>query len=461
MEWKQLLNPTRPEGTSQVVPDHREQFERDYDRTVFSTPVRRMQDKTQVFPLDPNDSVRTRLTHSMEVSTIAKGLARSVCIKLIQLGKIEAGMDRQIEAIASTCGLLHDLGNPPFGHAGEDAITGWFNEHFTDDSALSAMAADSQYTQDLLLFQGNAQTMRLLTKLQILASPGGLNLTFGTLSAAMKYISASTEVNKGKGRGHHESSKLGYFASENKIVERIREQTGTGENRNPITFMVESADDLAYSVVDLEDGASKGIVKWKHLKQELASKLGEENPIYKEVMDGTYRVLRRKDQNDDVFEDKNYLRAFRTAVIGVAVKNVTEKFIEKHDEILAGGYHKEIVYDSDVGPLIKACKDFAKDYVFCSEPNVRLELMGRHIICDLLSFFWEGSKTYDGQNKGKGFAGKIAALLSDNYKQVFKLARTENPEIPTEYLQMQLVIDYVCGMTDSFAQNLHRELKNG
>jgi dGTPase len=460
MKWEELLNPNRPGGTSQVGPDHREQFERDYDRTVFSAPVRRMQDKTQVFPLDPNDSVRTRLTHSLEVSTIAKGLARSVCVELLRKKKIKPGMDRQIEAIACTCGLLHDLGNPPFGHSGEDAITGWFREHFTKDTALSAMAGDSQYTQDFLLFQGNAQTIRLITKLQILASPGGLNLTFGTLSAAMKYTSASTAVIKGKELRHHESSKLGYFASENSIVAKVRKETGTGMSRNPITFLVEAADDMAYSVVDLEDAASKEILKWKTLVQLLRKKV-KNKPLVNLAIQKTYAVLRLKKPKTDVFPDKSYLRAFRTALIGMGVEAVTKKFSQEHDNILAGNYHAEIIYDTEVGELIKACKEIAKEEVFCCEPNLVLELMGRHIITDLLTFFWEGAKHYDGKKPAKGFQGKIAALLSDNYKNAFRNAQKDDPGVPIQYLQMQLVVDYVCGMTDSFARDLHRELKNG
>ena len=170
MQWKKLLNPDRPEGTSQLAPDHREQFERDFDRAVFSTPVRRLQDKTQVFPLDPNDSVRTRLTHSLEVSTVCRGLARAVAIQLLKTGRIEGNMDRQIEAIAATCGLIHDLGNPPFGHAGEDAIRAWFDSHFAKDPALKSLSLDSQCTQDFLRFEGNAQTIRLVTKLQVLST---------------------------------------------------------------------------------------------------------------------------------------------------------------------------------------------------------------------------------------------------------------------------------------------------
>lgn len=457
MEWKQLLNSDRIEGTSQTSPDHREQFERDYDRTVFSTPVRRMQDKTQVFPLDPNDSVRTRLTHSLEVSTIARGLARSTCLGLAKGDKIQLGMDRQIEAIAATCGLLHDLGNPPFGHAGETAIREWFNQRLKEDGDLNVLHEGSQYRQDFALFQGNGQTIRLITKLQVLANRAGLNLTFGTISAAIKYVSPSHEVKKHPGHIHKD---LGFFASENDIINQVRSVTGTGSARNPITFLVEAADDLAYTVVDLEDGISKGILTWEKLKDELTARLEGNQKLLGEAIDSTRRVLRLDSGGKKDVPCQSYGRAFRTAVIGIAVRAVTEKFLEEHDKILRGEYVEEIVYQSSAADLVSACKNIGREYVYLTPANVKLELMGRKIIKDLLTFFWEGAKQYDvGADKKRNFPGKIAAMLSENYKQVFKDAREKSSALPIEYLRLQLVTDYVCGMTDSFALNLHQELR--
>lgn len=262
MNWKQLLNPARPRPSS-MGPDHREQFERDYDRSIFSTPVKRLQDKAQVFPLETHDAVRTRLTHSLEVSAVARGLAISIGKWLLEQQQIEAGMERQIEAIAATCGLIHDLGNPPFGHAGEDAIREWFKKRGAA-RLREELNGDEQRVQDLLQFEGNAQTLRLLSKLQILADFNGLNLTFGTLSAACKYVSASHEANK----NHHDHArtKPGFFSSENELINRIREETGTGAARNPIAFIVEAADDIVYSVADIEDGIKKGIITWREIE---------------------------------------------------------------------------------------------------------------------------------------------------------------------------------------------------
>ena len=176
MIWNDLLNTNRPRPTT-VQSDPRAEFERDFDRSVFSTPVKRLQDKAQVFPLETHDAVRTRLTHSLEVSSVARGLATRNAKWLLAHGHIEGDMDRSIEAIAATCGLIHDLGNPPFGHAGEGAIRAWFASR---TSFLRESLGVEQLRQDFLRFEGNAQSLRLVTKLQILADYNGLNLTFGT-----------------------------------------------------------------------------------------------------------------------------------------------------------------------------------------------------------------------------------------------------------------------------------------
>lgn len=175
MDWKELLNSERLRPTTiqtnattdtGETRDYRSEFERDYDRSVFSTPVKRLQDKAQVFPLEEHDAVRTRLTHSLEVSSVARGLASRAAKWMLQKDHIESNMDRGIEAIAATCGLIHDLGNPPFGHAGEAAIREWFK---TKEETLRESLREEQYIQDFLKFEGNAQSLRLVTKLQILA----------------------------------------------------------------------------------------------------------------------------------------------------------------------------------------------------------------------------------------------------------------------------------------------------
>ena len=317
MNWEKLLNANRPRKTT-IKSDHRAEFERDFDRAVFSTPVKRLQDKAQVFPLEPHDAIRTRLTHSLEVSSVARGLATAVAQWLLKEGQIQQGMDRSIEAVAATCGLIHDLGNPPFGHSGEDAIREWFRKRIGEQRLKELLDDRPQLVCDFLKFDGNAQSLRLVARLQILADFHGLNLTFGTLSASCKYIAPSHEADDGA--QNHAMKKMGYFASENSIIQQIRESTGTGAARNPLTFLVEAADDIVYSVADIEDGVKKGILSWNafadDLKENADSAVKEALAVMEHILKSGANEL-QKGLPDDVFPS-----AFRTSAIGILVPSV-------------------------------------------------------------------------------------------------------------------------------------------
>lgn len=456
MTWQQLLCRDRPRPSTNPG-DHRAEFERDYDRAIFSTPVKRLQDKAQVFPLDPHDAVRTRLTHSLEVSSVARGLGIAIGQWLLQDNCIEPGMERWIEAICSTCGLIHDLGNPPFGHSGEDAIRYWFQTRFEEKELRRMLGDDEQRLQDFLKFEGNAQSLRLLTKLQILADFNGLNLTYGTLSASCKYIAASHEAGQGD---DHAKSKPGYFASEASVVAAIREKTGTGDARNPLTFLVEAADDMVYSVADVEDAVKKGVVTWKSIEEQLAT-VGDPALASLDTMRGILKA--GSDKLPDGLADDIYASAFRTAAIGTAVPAVIETFKDRYGDIMAGSYTGELIKDCNAWPLIKALKTIGREQVYSTPSNLKLELMGRRIICDLMDVFWEGARLLpkDRPVVTKDFAGKAGALLSENYRRVFQESARSHKGTPELYHRFQLVTDYVCGMTDSFAQRLHAELLNG
>ena len=203
MEWEKLLSEKRTRELIEGIavtpagPDERTQHGRDYDRAIFSSPVRRMQDKAQVFPLEPHDSVRTRLTHSLEVSNLARNMARAIGNWLVNKGEIVDSQRDSIEMIAATCGLIHDLGNPPFGHSGEDAIKDWFRDQEQKFFDFKDYEGDGeQLKRDFLNFEGNAQTIRLVSKLQVLADLYGLKFTCATMSAACKYIAPSHETNE-------------------------------------------------------------------------------------------------------------------------------------------------------------------------------------------------------------------------------------------------------------------------
>lgn len=456
MKWEALLNDGRRRKTRSPV-DRRSEFERDFDRAVFSTPVKRLQDKAQVFPLEPHDAIRTRLTHSLEVSSVARGLARRSAKWLLDKKEISEGEDRFIEAIAATCGLIHDLGNPPFGHAGEGAIRDWFNQR--DQQKLrDSLGNKEQLIQDFLKFEGNAQTLRLVAKLQVLADYSGLNLTFGTLSALLKYVASSDEANK-KSRDHA-YKKPGYFTSEADLVQQIRDRTGTGKARHPICLLVEAADDIVYLAADVEDAVKKNVLSWRKLRDRLETV--DANSVRTALKDQD-KILRADSSDSPPVPEDIKASAFRSAAIRIMVESAFEVFKEQYDEIIRGQYRGDLLEDSDAGELAMCLRDIGIEYVYPTRSTLTLELMGRKVIGDLMDVFWEGAEELPmkGSPNTSDFAGKIGALFSENYLRVFQHFAANSEGLPETYHRFQLVTDYICGMTDSFAKRLHADLFNG
>ena len=463
MDWERLLS-TERRRRSTAQKDHRLEFERDFDRAVLSTPVKRLQGKAQVFPLDPNDTIRTRLTHSLEVSSVARGLARSAAEWLQREGHIKEDRTRSIEAIAATCGLVHDLGNPPFGHAGERAIRSWFERNTGHELLAPLLSQPSQLGQDFLQFEGNAQSLRLVATLQVLADYKGLNFTFGTLSALMKYVAASDVADA----DHPDPAfrKPGYFASESDVVAEIREATGTGEARHPIAVLVEAADDIVYLAADVEDGVRKKVLSWSEVLAEIpVPELPVcEDPAVKASLTQMRHILNAGCTTAlPGLEDDIHASAFRTAAIGVMVSRCSRAFEEKYKDIICGRYHGTLLGDRAASGLASTLRRIGRNRVYQTPSTLKLEVMGRHVLCDLMDAFWEGARVMPerGPPETRSFGGKTAALYSENYRRVFQhFVKTKTP-IPETYHRAQLLTDYVCGMTDAFATRLHGELFGG
>jgi dGTPase len=316
--------------------------------------------------------------------------------------------------------------------------------------------------RDFLLFEGNAQTLRLVAKLQILSDYHGLNLTFGTLSANSKYTAGSDQADEKS--PDHAKSKPGYFASENQLVARIREVTGTGEARNPITFLVEAADDIVYSVADIEDGIKKGILPWSRLEAILgAERKDDVVRLVNGILKAKDHILKAGgDQVPPELPDDVHGTAFRTAAIATFVSGAIDSFQRNYDHIMAGRFQGELVVEGEIAGLIEVLKRVGRERIYCTPSNLKLEVMGRKIIQDLLDLFWEGVQAIpvEGAIKTKKFAGKLSALLSENYRRVFRHFVQTERGLPEPYHRFQLLTDYICGMTDSFAKRLHAELTN-
>ena len=474
MDWTNLLCEMRVRElfggapSSKVSSEPRREFERDYGRAIFSTPVRRLQDKAQVFPSDPSDVVRTRLTHSQEVSSVSRDMGRIAARWLMGQEHIRSHDQLQdIEAIAATCGIIHDLGNPPFGHSGEGAIRDWFrkkeaeDERFLEFSDAESKLRQTQLAADFRHFEGNAQTIRLVSKLQVLTDLHGLNLTCGTLSAVCKYTAASDETDGTK----QETKKPGYFASENELMEKVRSKTGTGPARNPVTYLVEAADDIVYSTVDIEDAVKKGVITWDEVYEELKAVVDSSifDPVMKNVNDyisaGT--ILKSGTTGSDwSLRGEVYSQVFRTFAIICLVRSTLDAFKENYDAIIAGDYHHELIEDCTAVSLVKTCQRIAKTKVYSHPEILRREVAGQRVIHDLMDMFWEGARAFPSELDTRTYNGKLNLLMSPNYRIVCQEALNSSG-LPEKYCKMQLVTDYICGMTDSYACTLHKQLTNG
>lgn len=458
MQWQHLLNAGRIREIEGGAHSHtggkeaRSQFERDYARAVFCTPVRRLHDKAQVFPLDPNDSVRTRLTHSLEVSTVARSMAREVARWLVKEGHLDSEHSSSIEDIAATVGLLHDIGNPPFGHAGERAIQTWIEEREDSEGILDfakGHASGDQLRSDFKSFEGNAQTMRLLSRLQFISDSYGLNLTVGSLSALRKYTAAShctVEDDQSK-------KKPGHFFSETARIQLIDKMSETEGARNPIAYLVEACDDIVYSLVDLEDGVKKGVVTWREIREELLEKFPPVHDAAKRSEDYVSRRLGLPPRQSE----ECCAQMFRTFAMSYLEPLARESFYSNYSSIMSRRFRGDLLSESEAGPFLKELRSFLRRRIFPAAGILKLELMGRRVIHDLLDIFWRATKAHRAGRALTDFDEKAFHLLSFNYVSVFEEAM-QSKVIPPEYCRIQLATDYVCGMTDGFACALHRNL---
>ncbi len=451
-------------------------WERDHDRLLFSAPVRRMADKTQVFPLDRNDSVRTRLTHSHEVSN----LARSIGLNLIRAHGDLLGFDKRarqaIPAILGAVGLAHDLGNPPFGHQGEVAIGEWFAankwifskvDKTKGASDLKTKIADER--DEFLKFEGNAQTLRVLTRLQVTRDSWGLDLTMGTLAALMKYTVPCGGVKKP--RPVAANKKYGHFASEADLFKTICRHTGCKRGgRHPLTWLMEACDDIAYSVLDVEDSIKKRLVSYHDLVAAItnAAQESDADGVLKKLLEQMKADTTAVEHGDLTSSERNDVNTqlFRVRAIGLLVTAVVETVGTRWKEIRDGTVTKPVLEIGHGESLVKCLKDFAYRHGYTHPSVLELELMGRAAIMDLMDWFWIGISDRENEAPGSrrrtAFANYIYGEISENYRRIFEKHvprdAAGNP-LPVRYREMRLLTDMISGMTDTYAIETHRRLR--
>lgn len=455
MNWNLLLNHDR--FRSHSIPlselDGRDEFENDYSRVVFSSALRRLQDKSQVFPYDKCDFVRTRLTHSLEVSAIGRSLGASI---ENELGKKEEAdfiktHKGKIGNIMATLGLLHDLGNPPFGHFGEKTIQQYFKEKFSKDPYSSLTEGEKK---DFLNFEGNAQCFRLMTRLQYLIDENGFNLTFGTLASSLKYPCSSLEINDKS----VSLKKIGYFQSEEEKFKKVEYETGISNHRHPLAFILEAADDIAYSAADIEDGLKKKIINLEIVQNVFKKALDIGNDKEKELFK-SLEIFRNKINKDYKEKDEIAVQFFRIKAQAFMIESVVKAFMENYNEIMNGSFDKELLEVSEAKRVRQAFKRLASDYVFQDKSILTRELVGGKAIRGLLEFFVD-SVLKGNRKKSKTREGKLYNLISDNYRFICENYphRRKNEATSSIYDRLLLVTDFVCGMTDTYALDLFQTL---
>lgn len=471
MNWEQLLSTKRNRGFSQKNrwgkgTDLRSEFEKDYHRIIGSASFRRLQDKTQVFPLDKSDFVRTRLTHSLEVSSFAKSLGQNVGENILAYKK-DSGFTPQMKEdicnILQCAGLIHDIGNPPFGHFGEDSIREWFERNLpvmmyhgrSVDTVLTP-----QMKNDFYHFEGNAQALRLVSKLHFLVDENGMNLTYALLNTIIKYPVSSMEISKTS--GDIKTKKMGYYYADADVYEDIARETGTNGNRHPLTFILEAADDIAYKTADIEDAFVKGYLSYHKLLEELEElqiryrdSMSEKFLPADKLKDLYMRGRERHVENPEEYAIKNWI----IRVQGFLINCATYGFTSNYDLIMKGEYKKDLFYHTFAEKLMDLLGDLAYREVFTSEPIYRMEVAEATMLDFLLSKFMTAIIKYDDpEEKLDSIDERMVSFISNNYKRAYHYHARGKSEIEKLYLRILLVTDYVCGMTDSYAQRLYQEL---
>jgi dGTPase len=437
MNWKSLLSPQRSGQKQQFSSEpSRSAFEQDYDRIIFSHPFRKLQDKTQVHPLPEHDFVHTRLTHSLEVSSVGRSLGKRVGEIILQrhpeLAKEFSLFD--FGAIVAAASLAHDLGNPPFGHAGEDAISDFFIHH-PAAASLRSKLSESEWT-DLTKFEGNAQGFRILNKNQF-----GLKLTFATLGAFTKYPCPAFFPARDKSK--RSQKKFGFFQSEKIIFNEVAQAltlpkvTEDVYERHPLAYLVEAADDICYSIIDLEDGCSLGLISYEDAKA-----------LLERILTKNKSKLGKLEQLHSRQEKIGFLRAL---AIGDLMDECSVLFLDSEKEILEGQFNKAL---ADVCPSRKALKDIIDvsiEKIYRSRNVVEIEASGHQILPGLMEeFLTAGLNLYEGKKSRK--YENLALLFPEDIHLNIKQAADY-------YSAARYVVDFVSGLTDRYAISLYKKIR--
>lgn len=479
IDWEKYLSIERwkEEHVIDSQKDTRNPFEVDFGKVVFCPALRRMHDKTQVIPLSSGDCVLTRLTHSMQVMNIAESLAcnytRSNSFKrLFENDKEAYETAQKIRAILKTASLLHDIGNPPFGHFGEDTIKNYFKELFASQyGKCISNELTKEEKVDFTQFDGNALGFRIVSKLQYAGSLDGLNLTYGTLGAYLKYPNEGEKDSSNKAYvGNH---KHGIFKTESELFHRIvescnmKKEDGTIK-RHPLAFLVEAADTICYGTMDVEDGLLQGWYSVDELLENLNKYI--RNETQNENLD--IRQIIGFNYNKEEEDPRKVLLSLREHLITYLVDLVINKFNENIEKIDKGEYGEngeELVYD-DSNKIAEALKVFTKRKILSNKNVLKFEITGNSVITGLfdilIKYFFHKDKAYHARLKGIISESRMAVTmkegLPDKYPENKVITIDEIDEFKigdlSSYERLRMIVDFVASMTDKYSVELYQTL---
>ncbi len=442
-DWRSLLSPKRLGESIHASPSMpgRSEFQRDFDRIVFSSAFRRLQDKTQVFPLAESDYVRTRLTHSLEASSVGRSLGALVGAQLVDryedlqdlgLGAADVG------AIVAAACLAHDIGNPPFGHSGEDAIRLFFADHETGRQLLAPLSREER--ADFVKFEGNAQGFRVLTRLQSPDNEGGLQLTCATLATFTKYPRAAHQSSLPRCvslRKHgYLMAEAGHFDSVARTVGLQRRVNGSFF-RHPLAFLVEAADDICYHVVDVEDAYRLGILRYTDVKDVLSGIIG-----------GNEQIMARLTRMTD---DKARIAYLRARAINALVEQAARRFLEVETYLRAGEMDEPLLASVPAAAGLARLRELGEAHIYMAPPVVEIEVAGFEVLAGLLAIFGQAIEAHANGHLNPKERMRLKLIPAQF------LAPEGEPPMPP-YERLLRLTDFVSGMTDTYAVSLYKKV---
>lgn len=445
MNWKTLLSPHRVGSTQPGrISQERSPFQRDFDRIVFSGSFRRLQDKTQVFPLVKTDYVRTRLTHSLETSSIGRSLGTAAGAFLCREFDLGDAQPSDVGATVAAAALAHDIGNPPLGHAGEEAIRHWFTHSPVALAMRGSMSGDE--AADIERYEGNAQGFRVLTALEMPDQRGGMQLTCATLGAFVKYPAASRVETKPPGVA---GKKFNFFRTEAEFFAEVADHTGLvpcgpwAWRRHPLAYLVEAADDIAYRIVDFEDGQRLGLIDYAELER-----------LFLEIIDSE----RSAEYVGTIHSPVRKAEFLRAQVIGRLVRETTQVFIDRHDELLAGTLEKPLLACLPCQEPLERIQSRSTRDIYNHRKVAEVIGAGFELVSGMLDIFVPCVNELAEETVG----GKPASFRSRRLAALVPGLETHLADerwLRSSYRRVMTILDYISGMTDSYAVSLFQKLK--